>query len=218
MPIRNAPGWAALETPSSSLTTKSFDDDDSYYEEEIVDEDDMLPGITEGDEDSQETVEEEIDEYEKRSTRSLGSVTEVELDEEEFDQYLTVDYVEEEYFENTVREDDVVDEVTFREEDLLKCNMSPEDDESSEEEEEDDGVSVSDLTETIEYVLRQEKAVSRLILTEEQAEKMAHLPKRVMKIIVDHFETAENEGEAVDWDFLLKIVCPILEDHYCDDA
>lgn len=75
----------------------------------------------------------------------------------------------------------------------------------------DDTVSAEELTEAIEYILRQEKAVSKFILTDEQAEKMAHLPVKVMKVIVDHLEVCDNNGSPIDWDFLLKIVLP-----FCD--
>ena len=93
-----------------------------------------------------------------------------------------------------------------------------EEDETREEEEEvvgvdeNDGASAEELTEAIEYVLRQERAVSKFILTEEQATTMAHLPTPVMKIIVDHLEACDMEAQPIDWDFLLKIVCP-----YCDE-
>jgi hypothetical protein len=76
---------------------------------------------------------------------------------------------------------------------------------------ENGGASAEELTEAIEYVLRQERAVSKFILTEEQAAKMAHLPIKVMKIIVDHLEVCDNEQTPIDWDFLLKIVLPFCE-------
>lgn len=85
------------------------------------------------------------------------------------------------------------------------------DDPDDEDEDEDDGVSADELTEAIVYVLRQEKAVAKFILTEEQADKMAHLPLKVMKVIVDHLESCDNDGTPIDWDFMLKIVLP-----FCD--
>lgn len=91
---------------------------------------------------------------------------------------------------------------------------SPEDDDDddSSNDDDDDGVSAEELTEAIEYVLKQEKAVQKFILTDEQAEKMAHLPVNVMKVIVDHLEACDNDASTpIDWDFLLKIVLP-----FCD--
>jgi hypothetical protein len=90
-----------------------------------------------------------------------------------------------------------------------------EDQESSEEE--DDGVSAEELTEAIEYVLRQERAVAKFILTEEQAEKMAHLPVKVMKIIVDHLESCDNDNTPIDWDFMLKIVLPFCDSEKAEE-
>jgi hypothetical protein len=147
---------------------------------------------------------------------------------------------EEEYVDDTIRDDSEVDEVTLREdeEDLVlkedfirSCRIrevsatearmkkeesksptkeyetSPED--SSEND--DDSVSAEELTEAISYVLRQERAVQSFILTDEQAEKMAHLPVKVMKVVLDHLEVSDNDGTPIDWDFLLKIVLP-----FCD--
>ncbi len=95
----------------------------------------------------------------------------------------------------------------------FRTTTTDDDDELVEVENDDnDGASAEELTEAIEYVLRQERAVSKFILTDEQAQKMAHLPIPVMKIIVDHLEICDNEAQPIDWDFLLKIVCP-----YCDE-
>jgi hypothetical protein len=86
------------------------------------------------------------------------------------------------------------------------------------EEDEDDDVEAEEWGEAIAYVLRQEKAVAKMILTQEQADVMATLPRKVMRVIVDHLETVEESGDDIDWDFLLKIVQPFCEpDEYDED-
>jgi hypothetical protein len=92
---------------------------------------------------------------------------------------------------------------------------NPEDDDDDEEE--DCGASAEELAEAIEYILRQEKAVSKFILTDEQAHTMTHLPVKVMKVIVDHLEMCDNEGASIDWDFLLKIVMPFCDEEKAGD-
>jgi hypothetical protein len=108
---------------------------------------------------------------------------------------------------------DVDDDESVVEEEVLESEMvgaTLNDDEN--EDDDGGGASAEELTEAIEYVLRQERAVSKFILTEAQANTMAHLPIPVMKIIVDHLEVCDMEEQPIDWDFLLKIVCP-----YCDE-
>ena len=77
---------------------------------------------------------------------------------------------------------------------------------------ENDGANAEMLNAAIEYKLlvRQERAVSKFILTTEQATTMAHLPIPDMKIIVHHLEACDMEAQPIDWDFLLKIVCLFL--------
>jgi hypothetical protein len=101
---------------------------------------------------------------------------------------------------------------TAKKSSAVECN--PEDDE---DEEDCEGASAEELAEAIEYILRQEKAVSKFILTEEQAHTMTHLPVKVMKVIVDHLEMCDNEGASIDWDFLLKIVLPFCDDERAGD-
>jgi hypothetical protein len=177
------------------------------------------------------------DEYDDNNTDQFkdcqddGSLFEEVLED---DDVLVVDGEEVvEYVDDTVRDDSEVEEVTVREIDdgddcsplaaktfpiQSECThgVSPKSDsrniDDDDDDDENDGASAEELTEAIEYVLRQEKAVSKFILTEEQAETMAHLPTKVMKVIVDHLESCDNESTPIDWDFLLKIVLP-----FCDE-
>jgi hypothetical protein len=204
-----------------------------YVEEEVLDSAPTLPGISEGDEeevdddDEEEEIEEE--EYEEVEVGMNGSHSAYSgsefVDDEEFmdddaeDEELLVEEVE--YLEQTCRdgsEEGSIRELHF-EQSFRSCNSNhttaAKYDASIEEEDfanpEDDGASAEELTEAIEYVLRQERAVSKFILTEAQAAKMAHLPIPVMKIIVDHLEVCDIEATPIDWDFLLKIVLPFCE-------
>jgi len=195
--------------------------------EEILEEQlrSQLPGISEG-EDVTEVEYDERTVYDERSVYSeefFGtSLTEVELDDSD----LAAIYGQE-YVDQTVRDDSEVEEVTFREDDdnlgleslriseatapaeLYDKKVDYDTDDSGGVDE--DGVSCEECREAIDYILRQEKAVARMILTEEQAEQMSHLPLKVMKIIVDHMEQCDNADSPIDWDFLLKIVTP-----FCD--
>ena len=207
-----------------------------YVEEEVLESTPTLPGISEGDEeevDDEEVIEEDEEEveeeYEEVEVAMNGSqsvfsgtefVEELVMDDEEEEEEEEV-FEEFEYMEQSCREgseDGSIREL-LREQSLrsnsnhstaAKYDASVEEDENPEDDD-DDGASAEELTEAIEYVLRQERAVSKFILTESQAAKMAHLPIPVMKIIVDHLEICDNESTPIDWDFLLKIVLPFCE-------
>lgn len=218
-------------------------EEEVYIDEEIIYSDDdelRLPGISEEEEvdDDGEIHEELVDEF---NESSVYSVTEVEVDDD-FSEVL-----DEEGTEVEVEEVDITEgatEVTLSEQDVeieeeifanqchvtmpsfphnadaTKPTISTDDEETApeeDEEEEDDGVSSEELAEAIEYILRQERAVSRFILTEEQAHTMMTLPRKVMKVIVDHLESCDNDGTDIDWDFLLKIVLPFCRDSPTSD-
>lgn len=206
-----------------------------YVEEEVLDSTPALPGISEGneeevdDDDEEEVMEEEeelVEEYEEvevgmNGSHSVFSGTEF-VEEEVMDEYAEELIEEVEYMEQTCRdgsEDGSIRELaleqSFRSNSnhttAAKYDASIDEEDFENPEDDDDGASAEELTEAIEYVLRQERAVSKFILTEAQAAKMAHLPIPVMKIIVDHLEVCDNESTPIDWDFLLKIVLPFCE-------
>lgn len=161
------------------------------------------------------------------------SLTEVEV-EDEADLEAIYNTMLEEEEEFTVREDSEVEEVTLREDELgdlenlilsnlqiteavpassstaaqRKALLRKESTRSEPDTDEENEASAEECREAIDYILRQERAVARMILTEEQAETMLHLPPKVMQIIVDHMEVCDNTDSPIDWDFLLKIVMP----------
>ena len=178
----------------------------------------------------------EVSEYEERSVLTecrseLGSVTEVEVeDSAELEAIYNAMLQEEDDEEVTVAEDySEVEEVTLHDDDAELEAMFSSDFQITEaskssfverkvssrsdsvaydcDQDEEEG-SADEFREAIDYILRQERAVARMILTEEQADKMLHLPPKVMKIIVDHMEVCDNANSPIDWDFLLKIVTP----------
>jgi len=185
-------------------------------------------------------------EFEGMNGSGMLSLTEVEVDEADADLiYQTMiancDLVDEE--EVTVGDESSVEEVTLHEEEddlaLLESQFSSDVQiteakaSSSDgrrkppgrapasnyeaEEEDNDTASAEECREAIDYILRQERAVAKMILTEEQAEKMVNLPTNVMKIIVDHMELCDNNDSPIDWDFLLKIVMPFCNQGGGDD-
>lgn len=193
-----------------------------------------LAGISEEDDDEDQSE----TEYEERSVytdadskfgNSMYSLTEVEVEESDMDAIyngLEQSFIEEDFVDSTIRDEDFSEvEVTVREDDDLglehlriteasaprRPNQDTGPEDVDDDEEEEDGVSAEECREAIDYILRQERAVARFILTEEQAETMAHLPLKVMKLIVDHMEVCDNNDSPIDWDFLLKIVTP-----FCD--
>lgn len=208
------------------VESDEYEEVEVVVEEEVDDEyisSELLPGISEEEEDDEQSYN-----TGPRNDSSVFSTTEVEV-EDDLSEILDETIVEE--TENVELDGSVVDEITLREEDLLlteedfvkSCQISVEtkearstDDEITmlEDDDEEDGVQASseELAEAIEYILRQEKAVSRYILTEEQAKVMTTLPLKIMKLIVDHLETCDNAGTDIDWDFLLKIVLPFCND------
>lgn len=218
--------------------------DESFYEEVVDDYDQQLPGVSILAEDHAEssTEEEEIEEVEISDCSGHSELFSVVEEEEETDyeeteieevvddegnsfaklssSHTRSDHSEEtivEYVDDSVAEDATeasIDEITIAEDELhneleLSCAIS----EASE-----DSASAEELAEAIEYVLRQEKAVAKFILTEDQAKSMTSLPLKVMRIIVDHFENADNQSIDIDWDFLLKIVLPYTDDDPGDDS
>ena len=180
----------------------------------------------------------EVSIYEERSfctedealgLSDFGSVTEVEVDDTADMEAIYNAMLDDEDEEVTVSDEDTeVEEVTLHDEEEGECDMeamfsfdiqitedlpverkapSRKDSIRSECEQEEEA-SADEFREAIDYVLRQERAVARMILTEEQADKMLHLAPKVMKLIVDHMETCDNSNSPIDWDFLLKIVTP----------
>jgi hypothetical protein len=199
---------------------------DEYYEEvEVIEEQEeleVLPGIVEEDDEERS--------FESGPPAAGGSsvfsTTEVEVEEEDDLSEIFDETVEEVTEIGDCGSD--IDEITLREEDLLLteqdfvkcCQISIETNPNTrpvpeDEDEEEDGASSEELAEAIEYILRQEKAVSRYILTEDQAKVMTTLPLKIMRVIVDHLETCDNGGTEIDWDFLLKIVLPFCKDEDC---
>ena len=215
----------------------TFDVDEVEVEEEIFDEAaPRLAGICEEEYEEDDDVT-EVSVYEDRSVftecqSDLGSVTEVEVDDmAEIEAIYNAMLQEEEDEEVTVAdEDSEVEEVTLHDDDeaafeamfssnfqITEASKSPSferkvpsrnDSMASDCDQEEEEASAEEFREAIDYILRQERAVARMILTEEQADKMLHLPPRVMKIIVDHMEVCDNANSPIDWDFLLKIVTP----------
>jgi hypothetical protein len=224
-----------------SMQQQEYEEEEiiEYEEEEVLDATPALPGISEGneeevdDDDEEEVIEEEeeeVEEYEEVEVNMNGSHSvfsgteflEEEVLDDDDDQAEEEVLEEVEYMEQTFRdgsEDGSIRELpleqSFRSNSnhttAAKYDASIEDEGFENPEDDDDGASAEELTEAIEYVLRQERAVSKFILTEAQAAKMAHLPIPVMKIIVDHLEVCDNEATPIDWDFLLKIVLPFCE-------
>lgn len=185
-------------------------------------------------------------EFESMNNSGFMSLTEVEVDDADadaiYETILSNDILADEMEEFTIREDSDVEEVTYREDDdelrLLEKQFNsnvqvaqandpsdgttkpPEKTASSgcdTEEEDEDPASAEEFREAIDYVLRQERAVAKMILTEEQAKAMMNLPAKLMKIIVDHMEICDNNDSPIDWDFLLKIVMPFCKDGGADD-
>jgi len=186
-------------------------------------------------------------EFEGMNGSGLLSLTEVEVDEADADLiYQTMiancDLVDEE--EVTVGDESSVEEVTLHEDEddlallesqfisnvqITEAKAASSSDGRRKppgraplsnyetEEEDDDTASAEECREAIDYILRQERAVAKMILTEEQAEKMVNLPTNVMKIIVDHMELCDNNDSPIDWDFLLKIVMPFCNQGGADD-
>lgn len=210
-----------------------------YIEEDYCSDDELrLPGISE-EESVGDVIHDEVEELHESSVYSVTEVEVDEDFSEVVEEEGTETEVEEvDLTEDEGATDSEIDEITLREEDFefeeanftnqcqvtmpcypqeitpTKQSAATDDEETApediDEEEEEDGASSKELAEAIEYILRQERAVSRFILTEDQAQTMMTLPRKVMKVIVQHFE--ENDGTDVDWDFLLKIVLPFCRD------
>lgn len=88
-------------------------------------------------------------------------------------------------------------------------------DEESEDEDEDP-IERADVKEAIEYVLRQEKAVEKFILTPDQYITIRTMPLKLMKGVLEHFEECDNNGESISWDAILKIISIVDEDQHDD--
>lgn len=216
-------------------------------EEEIIEDSrPRLAGIFEEVEEEEED-EEEYDERsvytEDMRYTQVGSPTEFEIADGDVEAIVEEILVEEEYVDDTIHGDETeIEEVTIREDDddfalsslliseaidhssctaskssLYKHSESVPTDKEDFQENEVDGVSAEECREAIDYILRQERAVARMILTEDQAKKMTHLPVKVMKIIIDHMEQCDNNHSPIDWDFLLLVVMPFCDSDVVGD-
>lgn len=217
------------------------DTDDSDYDDEaevieVFEEEEVLEDVAEEDEESSTEVVanrygEDMDDSDRKTVKlsnsnvfsaSTSRMMQAEYDCVDSDGDDQHDEGEETINdEDTIHDDDTInDEETLADDDLdaleeykiveaarMEAPPEPEED----DDDEDDGVTKDELAEAIEYILRQEKAVANFILTESQAEVMMSLPKKIMKLIVDHLEICDNSGAPIDWDFMLMIVLP-----FCD--
>jgi hypothetical protein len=64
----------------------------------------------------------------------------------------------------------------------------------------------ADVLEAISYILKQEKAVRKEILTQDQVQDIMNLPLAELLEVLEHFEVSDNSSTPIRWDLVMEKV------------